>query len=67
MGKRRSGPSMGVILVPINNHKVGFYNDYNYRQEFNSTIGETCENNLDFDGVVFGKFICPIEGLHALF
>ena len=60
MGTRRSGPSSSLIpvVVPINN--------YNYRHDFNQTIGETCENNLDFDGVVFGKFICPIEGWHNL-
>lgn len=68
MGTRRPGPSSSLIpvVVPINNYKTGLYNNYNYRHDFNQTIGETCENNLDFDGVVFGKFICPIEGWHNL-
>jgi hypothetical protein len=70
MNPRRYGSGgVGVvpIVIPASNYKKGLYNNYNYRKNFNETIGETCENNLDFDGVVFGKFICPIEGLNYFF
>ena len=37
-------------------------NDYQYRpSEYSSILNsETCTNNLEFEGIVFGKFICPI-------
>ena len=30
-------------------------------------MGEMCVNNLEFEGIVLGKFICPIEGNYYLF
>ena len=43
------------------NYKLGIYSDYQYRpDDFTSIIGETCTNNLEFDTIIFGKFICPI-------
>lgn len=50
----------------INNHRyqLGLYNDYNYRPgeyaEVNMT--STCTNYLEYGGVVFGRYICPVEG-----
>ena len=47
------------------NYKSNVLNDYNYRPEQYSTVmGETCTNNLEFDGIVYGKFMCPVEGLN---
>ena len=45
------------------NYQSGMYNDYNYRpQQYSSIQGETCTNYLEYDGIVYGTFICPIEG-----
>ena len=50
----------------INNHlyPLGLYNNYNYRPgeyaEVNMT--STCTNYLEYGGVVFGRYICPVEG-----
>jgi hypothetical protein len=45
------------------NYVGGMYNDYNYRPEKYSQIkGSVCVNNLEFDGIVFGEFMCPVEG-----
>lgn len=41
---------------------MGVYNDYNYRSAYTSLSGTTCENNVNYDGVIFGKIICPVEG-----
>jgi hypothetical protein len=45
------------------NYQSGMYNDYNYRPErYGSINGKTCINYLEYDGIVYGTFICPIEG-----
>ena len=45
------------------NYKSGVLNDYNYRpDEYSTVMGETCTNNLEFDGIIYGKFMCPVEG-----
>jgi hypothetical protein len=48
----------------LNNHSfsIGFYNNYNYREKYNSIKGSICINYLEYNGIVFGKFYCPIEG-----
>lgn len=46
-----------------NNYRAGFYDDYNYRPDAYASIqGQSCTNNVNFDGIVLGSFICPIEG-----
>ncbi len=40
----------------------GVFYGYNYRSNHGSNNGDTCVNNLEFDGIVYGKFICPVEG-----
>jgi len=48
-----------------NNHNylVATYNSYNYRPgEYATTIGSVCSNYLEFGGVVFGKYLCPVSG-----
>ena len=36
---------------------------YNYKQEEYSFIrGSICRNNINYNGVEFGQFECPIEG-----
>ena len=66
--RRKNSYSQNILVVPIVVHSVesGMYDDYNYRPDkYNSTVGEICENNSEYDGVVFGKFMCPIEGINA--
>lgn len=50
-----------------NNHDYssGMYNGYNYRPgQYSNIRGRTCSNYLEYNGVVFGQFRCPIEGNH---
>ncbi len=45
------------------NHLTGVYNGYNYRPDKYASIhGSTCTNFLEYDGIAFGSFVCPIEG-----
>lgn len=53
-----------------NNHDYtkGTYNSYAYRSGDHAKInGSICSNYLEFGGIVFGHYICPIEGysLHS--
>jgi len=46
---------------PYHNYKSGMLNDYQYRPaQYQTIMGETCTNNLEFDGIVYGKFLCPV-------
>ena len=48
-----------------NNHNYleGFYNSYRYRPgEYADIKGSVCSNYLEFGGVVFGKYFCPVSG-----
>jgi hypothetical protein len=49
-----------------NNHmyQLGLYNYYNYRPDEYAEVNVTsiCTNYLEYGGVVFGKYICPVEG-----
>ena len=45
-----------------NNYQSGYYYDYNYRNGYENVNGSLCSNNQTYDGVIFGQFICPIEG-----
>lgn len=48
-----------------NNHNYndGYYNNYNYRPgKYGEVRGTLCTNYLEYDGIVFGQFYCPIEG-----
>ena len=46
---------------PYHNYKSGMINDYQYRPEqYSMIMGETCTNNLEFEGIVYGKFLCPV-------
>lgn len=45
------------------NYMGGVYNDYNYRPNKYSQIqGQVCRNFLEYEGITFGEFLCPIEG-----
>jgi hypothetical protein len=45
------------------NYQSGLYNGYNYRPgDYNQVRGSVCTNYLEYDGIVYGQFICPIEG-----
>ena len=45
------------------NYKSGIYNGYDYRSAIRNKInGSVCTNHLEYSGIVFGLFICPIEG-----
>lgn len=49
----------------INNHdfNAGTYNFYNYRSgDYANVQGSKCANYLEFGGVVFGQYYCPVEG-----
>ena len=44
------------------NYMGGYYNDYNYRPDrYGQIQGQMCRNYLEYDGIVFGEFMCPIE------
>ena len=44
-------------------YQNGYYNDYNYRPaKYSSIKGTICKNYLEYNGIIFGKFYCPIEG-----
>lgn len=39
------------------------YNGYNYRPDrYGQVQGYVCKNYLEYEGIVFGEFRCPIEG-----
>ncbi len=45
------------------NYEKGYYFDYNYRSENYSNIdGSICKNNQEYEGIVFHKIKCPVEG-----
>ena len=47
-------------------YTTGFYDDYNYRPgEYKLINGSVCTNYLEYYGIIFGKFICPIEGFNS--
>lgn len=49
----------------VNNHdfQLGYFNDYNYKpDQYSNVTGLMCSNYLEYGGVIFGKFYCPIEG-----
>ena len=43
------------------NYEQGSYNNYKYRPE-SYLKGNICKNYIEYDGIVLGKFYCPIEG-----
>ena len=48
-----------------NNHnpETGYYYNYNYRSGNNSKIdGSICTNNQPYEGIIFGKIKCPVNG-----
>ncbi len=56
------------VYNTYHNYNNGIYDEYNYRpNEYGSIVGETCTNKLEFEGIVLGKFICPIEGISFYF
>ena len=60
--------NIGGVYNEHHNYNDGIYEEYTYRpNEYASIVGETCINNLEFEGIVLGKFICPIEGKKCLF
>lgn len=45
------------------NYHAGSYNGYNYRPDrYGSIQGQLCTNYLEYDGIVYGQFRCPVEG-----
>ncbi len=56
---------MGKGIHGKNQHdyNTGYYNDYNYRpQKYSNIKGSICTNTIDYEGISFGKFYCPLEG-----
>ncbi len=48
-----------------NYYERGLYNNYNYRPgDYANTRGSLCKNYVNYDGVVYGQFYCPIEGFN---
>lgn len=44
-------------------YQFGVLDDYNYRpNKYKQIQGDVCINNLIYDGITFGEFICPVEG-----
>ena len=49
----------------LNDYQNGFYFGYNYRPENYSMInGSVCNNDYAYNGIIFGKFKCPIKGFN---
>lgn len=45
------------------NYLFGLHSGYNYRNgDYSNYKGSTCINNLNYNGLIIGKFICPVEG-----
>ena len=45
------------------NYETGYFFDYNYRPGNYSNIdGSLCTNDQEYEGIVFSKMKCPIEG-----
>lgn len=43
------------------NPDTGHYDDYNYRPDkYRNVNGQLCTNYVEYNGIVFGKFRCPI-------
>lgn len=44
-------------------YNTGYYNGYNYRpQQYGGIKGALCTNTMNYDGISFGQFYCPLEG-----
>ena len=55
--------SSGSHLGSKHSYHTGMYYNYNYRpNKYSSINGDVCINNYNFDGIVYGQFICPVEG-----
>ena len=56
-------PIRPVYRSSFNNYASGSYYGYNYRPaRYQHIVGELCTNNNNYDGIVYEKFYCPIEG-----
>jgi hypothetical protein len=65
---RKIASSDNTNSKKFNNHYYidGYYNNYNYRPgEYSQIRLSLCTNYLEFDGIVFGQFYCPIEGFES--
>jgi hypothetical protein len=52
-----------VKLTHFNENQNEIFYGYNYRPaNYSSINGSICSNNQSYNGVIFGKFKCPIEG-----
>jgi hypothetical protein len=55
--------SSGKHTGSRHNYYSGMYHNYNYRpNRYGNIKGDVCVNNVNFDGIVYGQFICPIDG-----
>ena len=64
LAKKIVGSSGGSKSFSKHNHIAGsgMYNNYNYRPgSYGFTQGNLCTNYLEYDGIVFGEFMCPME------
>ena len=59
-----NSPIRPVYRSSFNNYASGSYYGYNYRPaRYHNIVGELCTNNNNYDGIVYEKFYCPIEGV----
>lgn len=58
-------PVVGSVYFASSNryaHRSGYYYDYDYRSDYSQVNGSICTNNQTYDGIIYGQFVCPIEG-----
>ena len=54
---------MFIYRSGYNNYYSGSYYGYNYRpSNYRNIKDDLCTNNNSYDGIVYDKFYCPIEG-----
>jgi hypothetical protein len=59
----RGGGGGGGHYSGSHNYHNGNYNGYNYRpNQYGNVQGAVCTNYLEYDGIVYGQFRCPVEG-----
>lgn len=49
-----------------NHYHTGYYYGYRYRSNgYEKINGSVCSNNQTYDGIIYGQFVCPIDGFKA--
>jgi hypothetical protein len=50
-------------ILQSDNRAIGKIHNFSYRHgKYATIVGSVCVNNINYNGIEFGHFVCPIEG-----